>query len=212
MIRAYSGRLKKKPHPVPKAQQPRALRPMKAKAWVLYIIVVIALPCALLFGAESVLRLFHVGYDPRFFRRVKSHGSVYCVDNPAFGRRFFPPTLVRMSDKLRFPLSKGDNEQRIFVLGSSAAMGEPAPAFAFSRDLDCMLQGRYGPTRCEVINTAITAINSHVVVPIARECSHLSPDIFIVYMGNNEVIGPFGPGTVFSHFSSLWLIRPRKLS
>jgi tetratricopeptide (TPR) repeat protein len=182
---------------------------MKAKTWVLYMVVVVALPCVLLFGAEIVLHLFHAGYDPRFFSRVKYRGSIYGIDNPAFVRRFFPPTLARPMDKLRFPLCKDDNTRRIFVLGSSAAEGEPAPAFGFSRDLDCMLQGRYGPTRCEVINTAITAINSHVVVPIARECSHLSPDIFIVYMGNNEVIGPFGPGTVFSHFSSLWFVRLR---
>jgi tetratricopeptide (TPR) repeat protein len=182
---------------------------MKAKAWLLYIIVVIALPCALLFGMEIVLRLFHVGYDPRFFSRVNNRGSAYCIDNPAFVRRFFPPTLVRPMDKLQFPLRKDGNKRRIFILGSSAAQGEPAPAFAFSRDLDCMLQTRYGPRRCEVINTAITAINSHVVVPVARECSHLSPDIFIVYLGNNEVIGPFGPGTVFSHFSTLWFVRLR---
>jgi len=182
---------------------------MKTKALVVYIIVVIALPCALLLGAEAVLRLFHAGYDPRFFCRVKSRGGVSCVDNPAFGRRFFPPTLVRLSDKALFPLRKGDDERRIFVLGSSAAMGEPAPAFAFSRDLDCMLRGRYGLTRCEIINTGMTAVNSHVVVPIARECSRLSPDIFIVYTGNNEVIGPFGPATVFSPFSSLWFVRLR---
>jgi tetratricopeptide (TPR) repeat protein len=182
---------------------------MKAKAWGHYLFAIIILPCALLFVAEIFLRLFHVGYDPRFFCRVKNRDAVYCVDNPAFSRRFFPSALVRTSDKLRFPLRKGANERRIFILGSSAAQGDPALAFAFSRDLEVMLRGRYGTTHCEVINTAITAINSHIVVPIARECSHLSPDLFVVYMGNNEVIGPFGPGTVFSHLSSRWFIRLR---
>ena len=172
-------------------------------------LMALALPCSLLFGVEIILRLFNVGYDPRFFLQVKSRGGVFCEDNPAFGRRFFPSTLVRRSDKLRFSLRKGGNVRRIFVLGGSAAMGEPAPAFAFSRSLDCMLRDRYGPTRCEIINTAMTAINSNVVVPIARECSHLSPDIFIVYLGNNEVIGPFGPATVFSPFSNRQFIRLR---
>jgi tetratricopeptide (TPR) repeat protein len=182
---------------------------MKAKTWVSYIIAVIILPCVLLLCIEIALRLFGIGYDPHFFCRVKNKGKVFCVDNPAFGRRFFPPTLVRQSIKLRFPLQKDKNEKRIFVLGSSAAQGDPATAFAFSRDLNLMLRGRYGSTRCEVINAAVSATNSHIVVPIADECSHLSPDIFIVYMGNNEVIGPFGPGTVFSHLSSLWFIRLR---
>lgn len=189
--------------------QPQPLRPTNVKAWAFYIVLIIALPCALLFSVEIVLRLFHVGYDTRVFGREKSQGSVYCVDNPSFGRRFFSTSLVRTPEKLRFPLRKDVNERRIFVLGSSAAQGDPAPAFAFSRDLGLMLKSRYESTRCEVLNTAITATNSHVVVPIARECSHLSPDIFIVYLGNNEVIGPFGPGTIFSQFSGLWLIRLR---
>ena len=34
-------------------------------------------------------------------------------------------------------------------------------------------------------------------VEIARDCAAHEPDLFVVYMGNNEVIGPFGPGTVF---------------
>jgi tetratricopeptide (TPR) repeat protein len=202
-------RFKNKPIPAPKAPEPKTPYPMKTKVWIFYIIITITLPCAFLFGAEIVLRLFHVGYDSRFFRQEKSQGSVYCVDNPSFGCRFFPSSLVRTPEKLRFPLRKDVNERRIFVLGSSAAQGDPAPAFAFSRDLGLMLKDRYELTRCEVISTAITATNSHVVVPIARECSHLSPDIFIVYLGNNEVIGPFGPGTIFSQFSGLWLIRLR---
>ena len=45
---------------------------------------------------------------------------------------------------------------------------------------------------------AFTAINSHVVLPIARECARQNGDLWIVYMGNNEVLGPFGAGSVFS--------------
>lgn len=70
MIGAYIERLKKRPHPVPKAVEPKASRPMEANAWAFYIIKVIVLPCALLLGAEIVLRLFHIGYDSQFFRRV----------------------------------------------------------------------------------------------------------------------------------------------
>src|SRR5262249_23671621 len=31
----------------------------------------------------------------------------------------------------------------------------------------------------------------------ARDCARRHGDIWIVYMGNNEVVGPFGAGTVF---------------
>ena len=54
----------------------------------------------------------------------------------------------------------------------------------------------------------MTAINSHVVLEIARDCAAHQPDLFVVYMGNNEVIGPYGPGTVFQQWSpSRKLIR-----
>jgi tetratricopeptide (TPR) repeat protein len=182
---------------------------MKLKQLLYYSITGIGIPVMLVLCLEFILRVFNVGYDPHFFLHVKENGRMYCVDNPAFGRRFFPPTLVRSSEKIQFPLVKSADKCRIFTLGSSAAQGEPAPAFGFSQQLGVLLQDRYKNIQCEVINTGVTAINSHVVVPIARECTRLSPDVLIVYTGNNEVIGPFGPGTVFSGFSNLWLIRLR---
>jgi tetratricopeptide (TPR) repeat protein len=182
---------------------------MKTKQLLFYSVTGIGIPVLLVLCLELILRLCNVGYDPHFFLHVKNNGKMYCVDNPAFGCRFFPPTLVRASEKIQFPVSKSTNKCRIFILGSSAAQGEPAPAFGFSRQLGVLLQGRYKNVQCEVINTGVTAINSHVVVPIARECARLSPDVVIVYTGNNEVIGPFGPGTVFSGFSKLLLIRLR---
>jgi len=71
-----------------------------------------------------------------------------------------------------------------------------------------MLRERYPGVRFEVVNTAMTAINSHVVRAIARECAAYEPDLFIVYMGNNEVTGPYGAGTVFGNYGpNLTLIR-----
>ena len=43
----------------------------------------------------------------------------------------------------------------------------------------------------------MTAINSHAILPIARECARRDGDLWIIYMGNNEMVGPFGAGTVF---------------
>ncbi|MFA5423765.1 MAG: tetratricopeptide repeat protein, partial [Phycisphaerae bacterium] len=60
----------------------------------------------------------------------------------------------------------------------------------------------------EVITVAAVAINSHVVLELAKDCARYDPDLFIVYLGNNEVVGPFGPGTVLKHSPmSLSLIR-----
>jgi tetratricopeptide (TPR) repeat protein len=65
-----------------------------------------------------------------------------------------------------------------------------------------MLEDCYPGVRFEVVNAAVTAVNSHVVLPIVRECTRLEPDLFIVYMGNNEVVGPYGAGTVFAPLRS----------
>jgi tetratricopeptide (TPR) repeat protein len=60
-----------------------------------------------------------------------------------------------------------------------------------------LLREKYPGKKFEVINVAFTAINSHVIVPIARECAAHEGDLWIVYMGNNEMVGPFGAATVF---------------
>jgi tetratricopeptide (TPR) repeat protein len=43
----------------------------------------------------------------------------------------------------------------------------------------------------------MTAINSHVIRQIAYDCESREGDFWLVYAGNNEVIGPFGAGTIF---------------
>jgi len=87
-------------------------------------------------------------------------------------------------------------------------MGYPQPSYGFARILEVMLEDAVPGRKFEVFNVGVTAINSHVVRVIARECAALQPDLFIVYVGNNEVVGPYGPGTLFDSFgSSLRLIR-----
>jgi hypothetical protein len=108
--------------------------------------------------------------------------------------------MIRRTTPFVIPAEKAADTYCIFVLGASAAMGNPEPAYSIGRMLEIMLGSAYPDIRFEVINAAITAINSHIVVRIAGDCADLSPDMFIVYLGNNEVIGPYGPGTVFSSF------------
>src|SRR5436190_19818861 len=64
-----------------------------------------------------------------------------------------------------------------------------------------MLRARYPDSHFEVVNTSMVAINSHVVLQIARQCARLDPDLFIVHVGNNEVVGPFGAAGVLGPFS-----------
>jgi tetratricopeptide (TPR) repeat protein len=93
---------------------------------------------------------------------------------------------------------KPQGTYRIFVLGESAAMGDPDPAYGFSRYLQVMLRERFPAMKFEVVNTGMVAINSHVSLEMARQLADYKPDLFLVYAGSNEVVGPYGPGTVLT--------------
>ena len=76
-------------------------------------------------------------------------------------------------------------------------MGDPDPSFGAWRYLQVLLRERFPGTKFEVICVAMTAIDSDVILPIARECARRDGNLWIIYMGNNEMVGPFGGGTVF---------------
>jgi tetratricopeptide (TPR) repeat protein len=151
----------------------------------------------LLAALESVLRLAGYGYSTGFFKRIHRGDQELLVNNEKFGLRFFPPELERFSGPISMMATKPPGTYRIFILGESAAMGDPEPAFGAGRYLEVLLRERFPDVRFEVVNVAITAINSHVILPIARECARHEGDLWIVYMGNNEMVGPFGAATVF---------------
>lgn len=155
----------------------------------------------LLATLEFGLRLGGFGHSPHFFRKTRTpDGEIVWRENRNFTAPFFGEALVRRPLPLRLPLKKAPGTVRIFILGSSAAMGDPEPAFSLSRVLEAQLRAAYPSVRFEVVNAAVTAINSHLVRGIAEDCAALEPDLFVVYEGHNEVIGPFGPAGVFAPF------------
>ena len=179
---------------------------IKRYKWLFAIASMTIVPLLLLAGMEIGLRLAGSGYPTRYFVKKKD-GNVY-LSNQRFGWRFFSPHLARHPLLLSLPLEKPAGTYRIFVLGGSVAKGEPDYSFSFARILGKMLSHHNPNRKFEIINTAMVAVNSHVVYQIAKECAKLKPDLFIVYLGNNEVVGPFGPGTVFQSFTpNLAMIR-----
>lgn len=164
----------------------------------MFRLVAVGIPVLLLLAVELGLRLVGYGYRPSAIVEIKMDGRTYACDNSRFSWRFFPRHLAREASPYIIPKAKPDNTCRIFVLGASAAMGVPEPAFGFGRMLHVMLADRYPGVPFEVVNTAMAAINSHCVLPIARDCARYEPDAFVVYLGNNEVTGPYGAGSVFA--------------
>jgi tetratricopeptide (TPR) repeat protein len=155
------------------------------------------LPILLLLFLELALRVFGRGYESSFFLRAHIDGREVLTENAKFGWRFFPPSIARTPEPVVLPPRKEPGTCRIFILGESAAMGDPDPAVGLPRMLHAMLATKFPQKKFEVVNVAMTAINSHVIREIAKECAGLEGDFWIVYAGNNEVVGPFGGGTVF---------------
>lgn len=170
--------------------------------------VALAVPVFGLVLLELLLRVLGVGYPTEFFLQTRKDGRVVFIENQQFSRRYFPPGLERTPQPVLFTAEKPANTLRIFVLGESAAMGDPEPAFGFPRVLEVMLREALPGRRIEVINAAVTAINSHVIREIAKNCADKQGDYWLLYMGNNEVVGPFGAGTVFGNQApSLSMVR-----
>ncbi len=170
------------------------------RKWAARLALLTLVPTLVFVLLELGLRAAGYGYPTRFLVRMK--GRDLYTGNGKFGWQFFPREIARTPALFTLATRKAPGTYRIFVLGSSAAMGMPDEHLGLARFLEVMLRDRFPDTRFEVVNAAMTAINSHVALPIARDCARFEPDLFVVYMGNNEVIGPFGTGTVFSRFSS----------
>jgi tetratricopeptide (TPR) repeat protein len=168
------------------------------RLWLFRIFAGVAIPLLVIGGLELVLRLSGYGYPTSFFIKTQIGGKDYYVSNDRFGYQFFPPALARTPVPQRMPVKKSAKTYRIFVFGESAAMGDPDPTFGAWRYLQVLLRERLPGTDFEVVCVAMTAINSHTILPIARECAQRNSDLWIIYMGNNEMVGPFGAGTVFS--------------
>ncbi|HWC00972.1 MAG TPA: tetratricopeptide repeat protein, partial [Bryobacteraceae bacterium] len=178
----------------------------RRRIWLGIAILSLALPALFFVLLETGLRLAGFGYPTDFWLPVPGRSAM--APNARFGWRFFPPAIARTPEPYLLRAPKPANHFRIFVLGESAAMGFPDPAFSFGRMVEVMLGERYPGVRFEVVNAAMTAINSHAILPIARDCADQQPDLYILYIGNNEVVGPYGPGTVFRAYSpALPLIR-----
>jgi tetratricopeptide (TPR) repeat protein len=187
-------------------RDPGRPRPAHGRIWLYRLIAAVGIPAALLLALEGCLRLSGYGRPATFLIPDSRPGFVRT--NPDFLASFMPGSFDLRPLNFRVAIRKPPNSMRVVVLGESAAQGIPVPSFGFAAQLRAQLRARYPGREIEVINTGIVAINSHVVYQVARELAGYSPDLFVVYMGNNEVVGPYGPGCAYlSEMPPLWVIR-----
>jgi Flp pilus assembly protein TadD len=159
------------------------------------LLLAAAAPVVFLCALEGALRLGGYGKPTELFIPDATPG--YLRTNPNFTAPFIPPSFGIQPLNFRIRRPKAPNTLRIFVLGESAAQGMPEPDFGFAAQLRARLRAQFPGRGLELFNLGITAINSHVVRRAVRQAMALEPDLLVIYMGNNEVVGPYGPGCAY---------------
>ena len=172
------------------------------------IITVVVIPLLFFVLLEFVLRLVGIGTHYQYFNQIDIDGEAFYQENPDFADQFYPPSLNVGPLQNTFAAERSDDRLRVFVLGGSAAMGFPHKNHGVDRLLAAQLRALFPNRDVEVVNTAMTSVNSHVVYQVAKTLPAESADVAVILMGNNEVVGPYGPGTFNQNFlSSLSAIR-----
>ena len=184
-----------RPQSIKGAPHPRRTRwPLGRRGWFLRIAIALIVP--VLFLAVMELLLWGVGFGVPASFFVQAHQPNTLTSNQMF-IWFYRPERSTGPHPILITVPKRENTLRAFVLGGSAAMGTSKPAYGFTRILELMLQDKFPDQEVEVINAAMRGINSHILVPIARQCAQLQPDLMIVYSGNNEHTGRYGADTLY---------------
>ncbi len=173
------------------------LSPLKKK---IFTLITIIFPIFLLALLEILLHIFNYGGNTRLFVPTPREDSDYYGINVDVGRRYFyMDDFVPTPRKDLFLRVKPRNGYRIFVLGGSTTAGFPyGNNVTFARILHRRLVDTFPDKRIEVINVAMTAINSYTMLDFMDEILEQQPDALLIYAGQNEFYGALGVSSVQS--------------
>jgi tetratricopeptide (TPR) repeat protein len=179
-----------------------------AKSALFTFISIFVFPLLFFVLLELGLTTLGVGKSFEYFHKIDINGRPHYQENPDFADQFYPPSLNIGPLENTFAEERSPDLLRVYILGGSAAQGFPHKNHGLDRLLAAQLRAALPSRKIEVINTAMTSVNSHVVYAVARSIPDNSADFAVILMGNNEVVGPYGPGTFNQNFlTNITLIR-----
>jgi tetratricopeptide (TPR) repeat protein len=176
----------------------------------LFTLIALSLPIIVLLLIELALRLGGIAVPAPLFIDEPNNPD-YRLANPDVILRYFskPGQAPGIQIETGFFLKeKPVNGLRIVVQGGSTAAGFPyglgaSPAGMLER----RLKHSYPHRQVEVINTAMSAVNSYTLLDFVDEIIAIEPDLVVVYAGHNEYLGLFGVGSSLSVAASPWVSR-----
>jgi tetratricopeptide (TPR) repeat protein len=174
----------------------------KPRLW-LFRGIAISLPFLALALVEVVLRVFGWGGYPAWIREAGKlpSGAAVCMVEPAASKPYFyaNPKRPGYAEQSNFVMPKPPGILRVFLIGESAAKGYPQPRnLSMGSFLREMLAAAHPDKTIEVIDLGTTAVASFPLVYQVREALDFSPDLYVVYVGNNEFFGAYGTGSINS--------------
>jgi lysophospholipase L1-like esterase len=175
---------------------------------VVFKCIAILAPFVLLLIVELSLRWFGYGHPTSLF--VKDPDDATCwVMNPYASARFFSDSANATKGNIEpFPIEKAPNTFRVFVLGESTTAGYPyMHNGSFHRWLQYRLMRELPEKNIEIINVALTAVNSYTVLDFGKEVLHYQPDAVLVYVGHNEYYGALGVGSSSRIANNYYLVQ-----
>lgn len=160
-----------------------------------FYLVLIFIPVAIILLLEIGLRIF--GYGRTYNQWVPLENGKLTL-NPAIAYRYFYSSeKVPSAGYNYFDEIKKGNSFRVFVMGESSAAGFPyTPNGSFARYIRKRLELVYPEKKIEVVNIAMSAINSYALRDMLSGVLAQKPDLIILYAGHNEYYGALGVGSV----------------
>ena len=146
--------------------------------------------------AEAGLRLWGAGHSTKPFLTKQYGGETWYLLNDRYYSQFI--NAANIPQNYQYPSTtvvkshKEPGTYRIVLFGGSAAYGWFFDDYSMGRLLESMLRYQHPECQFEVITVAFHAMNSFTMRYLADACARMEPDLFLVYMGNNEMTGPYG--------------------
>ncbi|MDG1469222.1 MAG: tetratricopeptide repeat protein [Glaciecola sp.] len=175
----------------------------KAHTWFYGIALLI--PVFVLLAVEGILRVSGYGNSHHLFIPVPNQPA-YMQPNPDVIHRYFPSPEAAPNvaiDTQFFLAQKPTETLRIVAMGGSTAAGFPYGRFgAPAGILQHRLKGLYPERNIEVINVAMSSINSYMLRDFIDEVLEIEPDALYIYAGHNEYLGVMGVGSSYQGLGS----------
>jgi tetratricopeptide (TPR) repeat protein len=195
---------KQKPDKKDRSVSDETETPRKTPRW--FYLVLVLIPIFVLLLLEISLRVFNYG---RVYDQWIPAGEGMLTLNPEIASRYFYNTgRVPSANYNYFDEIKKENSYRVFVMGGSSAAGFPyTPNGAFSRYIKKRLELLYPEKNIEVVNIAMSAINSYALRDMMCGVLDVKPDLIIIYAGHNEYYGALGVGSVETLGNTRFLVN-----